>query len=239
VDLYEQREEANPTDHGLNFQVNYPPLTGYIRMKANERLICTGLILREKFIEDVFPNVQDDFWATTAKLININCGVLFPQLSLICEQIDQCKLTGTALEIFIKGKGMESLSLILGYLQEHKGKRSVHLSLQDKTEINKVKEILQGNVINPPSIEELAREVGMNQQKLMAGFKQITGDTIYGYLKNIRMEKSLEMLRDTDMKIVEIARTVGYHGDGHFQQVFIATFGANPSKLRKTLREND
>jgi hypothetical protein len=92
VDLYEKREEAYPTCHGLNFQVNYPPLTGYMRMKAHERILCTGLIFREKFIEEMLPDVQDDFWISAAELININCGVLFPQLTLICEQIDLCNL---------------------------------------------------------------------------------------------------------------------------------------------------
>ena len=113
VNLYEKREEAYPTCHGLNFQVNYPPLTGYMRMKAHERIICTGLIFREKFIEEMLPDVQNDFWISAAELINVNCGVLFPKLTLICEQIDQCKFTGAALKIFIKGKSMESFALIL------------------------------------------------------------------------------------------------------------------------------
>jgi AraC-like DNA-binding protein len=238
VDLYEKRPEAYPVGHGLNFQVNYPPLTGYMRMKAHERIICTGLILREKFIEEMLPDGQDDFWISAAGLININCGVLFPQLVLICGQIDQCKLTGIALEIFIRGKGMESFAMILDYLREHREKVPMRLSPQDKAEINKVKEILRGNITNPPSIKELARIARMNQQKLMAGFKQVTGSTIYGYLKNIRMEKTIELLQNTDMSVIEVARAVGYHGDGHFQQVFASVFGTTPSKARKELHKD-
>jgi hypothetical protein len=37
----------------------------------------------------------------------------------------------------------------------------------------------------PPGLQELADEIGLNLKKLKMGFKQIYGDTVYGFLLTI------------------------------------------------------
>lgn len=41
-------------------------------------------------------------------------------------------------------------------------------------------------------------------------FKQETGVTLREYVQNVRIEKSCELLEDSDLRVVEIARRVGY-----------------------------
>jgi hypothetical protein len=46
--------------------------------------------------------------------------------------------------------------------------------------IKKAKEIII-NMAEPPGLQELADEIGLNLKKLKMGFKQIYGDTVYGF----------------------------------------------------------
>ena len=232
---YKVRKKTIPYDHGLNAYVNYPLMTGYTRLKAQQRLVCNGLVLREKFFAELPYQLPGDFWETAAAVLNPR-AIDHPQLFQICEQIKSCRLTGLELQLYIQGKGLESLSLILDYIYKHKRKAVVQLSAADRAALKKAQEILNRTMKNPPSIKELAGYIGVNQQKLMTGFKQMTGTSVYGYLRRIRMEKASELLKDTELTVALIAKEVGYHGDGHFQKAFTSLFGATPSKFRKEIR---
>lgn len=239
VDSYQIKAKQRALDHGLNFQVNHQFVPGYMRMKAGQRIICTGLIIRERFISELPCGVPADFWETAAEVLNPNFNsdmVKHPQLSLICEQIGLCSLSGDAIELFIRGKALESFAIIYDYIYRNRKKPALYLSAQDREALQRLKSILAQNMVGPPSINELSRLVGLNQQKVTTGFKQMTGFTVFGYLKNLRMERALELLQEEDMPISQIAKEVGYHGDGHFQKAFASVFGATPTKVRRELR---
>ena len=67
------------------------------------------------------------------------------------------------------------------------------------------------------------------------GFKSSFNATINEYTKKIRMTKALEFLYHDELSIVEIAKSVGYYGDGYFQKAFKETYGVTPSQMRKDL----
>ena len=235
VNYYKKRSEIYPIDHGLNYLVNYPPLSGYKKIESGIRLINIGLFYREEFFDNLPYELPVDFWETAAVVLNPDL-ITLPQISLICEQLRNCRLTGTNLEMFVQGKALEALSLTMEYIYTNRAKPSICLTGEDRTALARVKEIIQKNIITPPGIKELSLLLGLNQRKLMAGFKQLNGITIYTYLKHLRMEKAAELLKENDLAVSEIARLVGYHGDGHFQQAFKDIYGVTPSKIRKELQ---
>lgn len=240
VDSYQTKKKQRTLEHGLNFHVNHQFVPGYMRMKAGRRITCTGLILRERFVSELPHGIPADFWETAAEVLNPNFNsdmAKHPQLSLICEQIGLCSLSGNAIGLFIRGKALEAFAIIYDYIYRNRKKPALYLSAQDREALQQIKSILAENMVSPPSIKELSRMVGLNQQKVVTGFKQMTGFTVYGHLKNLRMERALELLQDGDMTVSQIAEAVGYHGDGHFQKAFASVFGATPSKVRRELRE--
>lgn len=50
------------------------------------------------------------------------------------------------------------------------------------------------------------------------------------------MEQAAQLLNEGELSIGDIARAVGYHGDGHFQQAFKQAFGVTPREMRHALR---
>ena len=231
VNYYQKRSEIYPVDHGLNYLVNSPPLSGYKKIEPGIRLINIGLFYREEFFKNLPYELPTDFWETAAMVLNPDL-ITLPQISLICEQLRNCCLTGTSLEMFVQGKALEALSLTVEYIYANRVRPSVYLNQEDRKALDRVKDLIQENIITPPSIKELSLSLGLNQRKLMAGFKQLNRITIYTYLKHLRMEKAAELLQENNLAVSEIARLVGYHGDGHFQKAFRDIYGVTPSKIR-------
>ncbi|PYG87593.1 AraC-like DNA-binding protein [Ruminiclostridium sufflavum DSM 19573] len=141
-------------------------------------------------------------------------------------------------EDFCRGKALEAFAITLDYICTNKKEPSVRLSPFDRKALENVRKQLSECLLNPPQIKELTRITGLNKQKLMSGFKLLNGITIYEYVKRVRMQKALELLMESDMPVLEIAKSVGYCGDGHFHKTFRDVYGTTPGKLRKASQEN-
>ena len=237
AEFYQKRSEVYPIELGLNYFVHRTPLFGYKKVPGGERIVDVGIFYRSKFFDTLPFDLPEDFWEVAASVLNPDV-ITLPPITMICEQIRNCRLEGNELKMFIYGKALEAFSITLNYIYTHRKVPPVHLSFQDKAALESIKPLLQEKLLDPPSIETLATALGMNQRKLMAGFKYLNGITIYGYLKHLRMEKAAELLREDQKNILEIARAVGYHGDGHFQSAFKEVYGTTPSKFRKEIGRN-
>ncbi|OXS60498.1 hypothetical protein B1A99_08740 [Cohnella sp. CIP 111063] len=71
-------------------------------------------------------------------------------------------------------------------------------------------------------------------------FKEHVGRSFNGYLTGKRMERARELLRDTSLRLQEIAEIVGYEDPKYFSKVYKKYYGASPSLRGETLeRERD
>lgn len=83
------------------------------------------------------------------------------------------------------------------------------------------------------SLEKVAAAVFMNAAYFSQLFKQKTGQGYKEYVIQLRMEKAAALLRDTSLKVSEVAYRVGYQDMRHFTQVFRKTYDATPTEYRQ------
>ena len=232
VGLYKKRSEVFTAEHGLNCFLNYPAASAYKKVGTGIRILDVGLYYRQTFFENLSWSLPEDFWETTAKVLNPDVVVL-PAVTEICNQLLACDLTGNALTIYVQGKLYEAFALLLSYAYAHKEKPPIQLSRADREALESIKDILAANLSSSPSISDLSKMVHMNQQKMMTGFRYLNGMTIYAYLRQLQMKEAAQLLRTTALPISEVAQMVGYCGDGHFQTTFKKIYGISPAKMRK------
>lgn len=79
----------------------------------------------------------------------------------------------------------------------------------------------------------LARRAGMSEGHYTVLFKKQTGFTLTAYLRRVRIEKAMEMLRQTKLPAKEIAQMVGFADYFHFSRVFKQETGCSPSDFQK------
>lgn len=102
--------------------------------------------------------------------------------------------------------------------------------------INIIKNVftyMEENYKNKIYIKELAEIANMNEQYFCRFFKKSIGKTITEYLNQYRIEKSIELLKKKDMKIVDISLECGYDNIGYFIKKFKEYKGHKPSDYRK------
>jgi AraC-like DNA-binding protein len=94
--------------------------------------------------------------------------------------------------------------------------------------VQKVMGILRENLAQPPSLEEIGKRVGCSHFYLSRIFAQETGRTIFASLRDLRMERAAELLREGKMNVTETALEVGYSSLSHFTVAFRETFACCP-----------
>lgn len=153
------------------------------------------------------------------------------------KKITEDKNTGLVRSILLEGKALELFSKqIKQYTDDLASptKGSV-LRKRDLEKIKQAKEILIQDLVNPPTIEELSKQVGVNRQKLKQGFKKIYGITINRYLRDERMETSSILLLN-GKSVRETSNEVGYINQSHFARRFREKYGVLPKDYLKSIR---
>lgn len=83
------------------------------------------------------------------------------------------------------------------------------------------------------SLGEMSEQCGIQRTQLGKLFHKLTGGTPMEYLTRIRIERAKTLLRETDLKIIEIALECGYGSSQYFANTFRQATGQSPSEYRK------
>ncbi len=94
--------------------------------------------------------------------------------------------------------------------------------------VERTRAILHSQMQNPPSLEELGRQVGCSPFYLSRQFSSETGLTTQQYIRQIRLERAAELLRTGQCNVTEAALEVGYNSLSHFTTAFRDEFGCCP-----------
>ncbi|HJV19801.1 MAG TPA: AraC family transcriptional regulator [Sediminibacterium sp.] len=138
--------------------------------------------------------------------------------------------TGKLKEFFLNAKTLELLNLSLRYM--HLSEDAQILTPTDILRIRQAKDIIEFRMDDPPSLQELARELGTNDFLLKKHFKYYYRVTIFEYLLRYRMGKALSILQSTDEPLGLVAIKTGYNSLPAFSKAFKKFFGYSPSRSR-------
>ena len=82
------------------------------------------------------------------------------------------------------------------------------------------------------SLKYLGKKYFINSAYLGQLFQRKYNKTFKDYLNEIRIEKSIELLRDTDKKVYEISEIVGYSNTDYFIKKFVEIKGTTPFQYK-------
>lgn len=153
-----------------------------------------------------------------------------PTLLVVLNQLFTIQLSDHARLLFYKGKVLEILSL---YFSLKAPDTESCPFLKDDEVVRKIKtakEHLLKHPEHPPSIRELAKLCGLNEYQLKTGFKQIYGNTVYGYLLDHKLDQARVLLDKGRLHVNEVAYQIGYANPSHFIAAFKKKFGITPKK---------
>lgn len=143
-----------------------------------------------------------------------------------------CPYKDTARRLFMQSRIYEIAAHLISLCVDERAQPAVSLSAFDKKQIRGIPRILRERMAKPPSIAALSRMVAINEFKLKAGFKQVFNTTIYEYLRQLRTEEVMELMKE-DLTLEQIAERVGYKSLRGFTQAFAKCTGKTPAEWRR------
>lgn len=231
---------------------------GYFSMEGNSHNIfyCDGLKgnvkwfpqdsfvfevnLLPSFFEKYLPD-NNVFGKFKKQITQKETGILseynYPitqQMHIIIQQIINCRLKGFFRKLFVESKVLELMMLQMDQIQSFKKAikdKKINSLVTDK--MYYAKELISKKIDNPLSLSELSLVLNTNECSLKKDFKSTFGITVFGYIKEIKMNKAKEMLLENNCTIGEISDKIGYKNQQHFTSAFKKHFGYVPSTLLK------
>ncbi|QBF25774.1 AraC family transcriptional regulator [Pseudomonas tructae] len=97
---------------------------------------------------------------------------------------------------------------------------------------------IEQNAAYPLQVADLARLAGLSGARLHARFMAECGVTPMDYVRQRRLLRARQLLRDTRLPIGEIASQVGYSSQSAFAAAVLKAFGRTPGALRRDPEDN-
>ncbi|PWA04315.1 AraC family transcriptional regulator [Flavobacterium psychrotolerans] len=162
-----------------------------------------------------------------------------PSMSIVLSQLFHYNLNPSIKNLYYKGKGYELLSLYFNRTEDPNAEQCPFLIDEENVmKIRKAKDIVIANMAEPPGLQELADEIGLNLKKLKMGFKQIYGDTVYGFLFDYKMDYARKLLDSGSYNVNEVGLKIGYSTGSHFIAAFKKKFATTPKKYLMSINPN-
>ena len=99
--------------------------------------------------------------------------------------------------------------------------------------IKKVCAYVDDNLAQNISLESAAEFVQVSSFYLSKLFKEEKGETFINYISDKRLEKSRQLLSQTELSIKEITASVGYNDQNYYSRIFKSKYGLSPKEYRK------
>lgn len=137
--------------------------------------------------------------------------------------------------IYLRAKVVELVCLAIEQLQVPSAATEAPLKLshRDTRALEEARRVLD-TCVEPVSLDQLARRVGLNRRKLALGFKMLFGATVGEYHRDVRLETAYRMLGSAQASVGYASAVAGYSDVGSFGKAFRARYGCLPSDVRPT-----
>ncbi len=103
----------------------------------------------------------------------------------------------------------------------------------DEQRLKTILTFLENNYAAKLSLEEIALSANISKSECCRFLKQTLNRTPFQILIDYRLTKSIQLLKETDLSIGEIAEQVGFDSASYFSTIFKKNFRHSPKDFRK------
>ena len=236
---FEENEDIHTVDTYQNVIVSSSGHNGHVLFfKANETAHVTSLeIIRAVFkkrnnfeFKGLHPRLKKLFEDDVAHELFFYQGNYSIQAADIVEAITNKEHTGFLRSLFLEGKAYEMLSKQISQYQDdqQEGGNSLILRRSDVEKVKKAVEIINEDLNRNYSVDNLAKEVGTNVNKLQEGFRYMFNLTVNKYVQQVKLEAAKEMLTSSEYNISQIVNLIGLNNRSYFSKIFKEKYGVSP-----------
>ena len=100
-------------------------------------------------------------------------------------------------------------------------------------QIQRAIDFIETNLGNDISIDDIAREAAFSRWHFQIVFSSAVGETVKEYIRKRRLSNSLNLLKLTDQRLIDISLKAGFESQEAYTRAFKNQFGITPGEYRK------
>ena len=113
-----------------------------------------------------------------------------------------------------------------------------YLQKKDLQFLDKIHHVIDENIDNSDfNIDSIADNVGISRSAFFKKLKSLTGLAPVDMIKEVRLNKSVELLKNTDMTVSEVAFAVGFKESGYYGKCFRKKYNQTPTEFMAKYRK--
>lgn len=121
--------------------------------------------------------------------------------------------------------------LLRNYVEKFEQNKQSTYKIDNSSQFQMVFEFIDNNYNKKICTEELASITHVSTYYFCRIFKKMTGKTTTEYINEVRLKKSINLLKKSNMNITEIATNCGFNDVNYFSRLFKKKYGICPSKF--------
>lgn len=213
-----------------------PPITESVFFEPGN-YHCVHIVFSPSYIKRLLsahPELEQLVHSTSRKSERIllqSAGKINAKMKTLLEQIIYCRMPASETELNLQSR---VLDLLLHYIRTHSKSFADTAPVDSTTQerLLAIKDFIEKNIDGKLRIADLTRQFGMSDSFLYRQFKSLFGYTVSAFIKKVRLEKSMMLLRETTTSVNQIASMVGYDVAENFIHAFKNYFGHPPRFYR-------
>ena len=223
--------------HSLNYTEEYNRTFNNEIEKINKLIIEKNIDVLEEYVNEILDNKK----LNPKNIYDLSIKILF----LIDKTLEEFKLNrkyrNDSLSNIIVKLCNESTrenvkSFVLSELKELIELMDDNNRIKYSPVVQQVISIVNEKYYEELSLKTLAQKYNVNSSYLGQIFNKEVGVSFSEYLNKIKNTKAKELILNTNMKINDIAKSVGYIDTSYFYRKFKKYFGVSPSTIRDMKR---
>ncbi len=206
---------------------------------ARERMVVISV--RPEFLVDHFVSSVADMPLPLQAYVSSPYGKLnYCQLPLTAQMFDMAtKLINNPFQgslglVYTEAVTLELLCTAVGSFSSLPPSPNAEYTERELKCLQSARNLLMRQFAPPPTIERLARTVGIAETSLTRGFKAVYGETLFDFSLRCRMQHALTLLRDKHWSVDKVSDAVGYSHSTSFATAFRRHFGVRPIDVRRS-----
>lgn len=236
-----EAEPVTVAGHGpIHYRLERPLLFGFgqpirsmSQWKVGQANAVAGFTLLDTFFDRLGEHVTDDGLAHLQNLLSEDFVSMVlprsPKLLEIAQRSLDNPYEGRLADLFVEANTLSFVIEIARQIEEAQRVAAL-ISRKQYDRVMQAREIIDADLSNPPKSLDLAKQVGTCLTTLQTNFKTAFGCSIFGYVRQQRLEQSRRLLRDTDLSVAEIGYRVGFSNAAAFTAAYRREFGTPPTK---------
>lgn len=175
--------------------------------------------------------VNSNFFSKEKPILNV--GIQDELVGMYLQAIDIAKAQNSGFQQVLAG----IVDYLLGFTYSY-NKSSSFEEINVAKQINKSKLFILENIHTRISPEEIAQKLKVSYSWFRKVFKEYTGFSPAQYINEVKIQKSKELLTNSDLSNIEISDKLGFDNSNYFCTLFKNKTKVTPMKYRDITRGN-